>query len=180
LAVVAQRGCALHGRNEFCARALNFLSPPRQWTKRDQRKWTRPKASGEKEGAGAKGREESACEIRKVVERGARIRTGRSGYHPGGYYYYLAPVAPKWRNVWCHNVSQRAAARAFGCLFAPSMPMRTTMAKINYANKHVQRLNDHGLQSGHYRQPLACSNPKWPVEWVANWPIIPQSASTRG
>jgi hypothetical protein len=21
---------------------------------------------------------------------------------------------------------------------------------------------------------------KWPVEWVANWPIIPQSASTRG
>ena len=24
----------------------------------------------------------------------------------------------------------------------------------------------------------AYSNPKWPVEWVANWPIIPPSAST--
>ena len=26
----------------------------------------------------------------------------------------------------------------------------------------------------------AHSNPKWPVEWVANWFIIPPSASTRG
>ena len=26
----------------------------------------------------------------------------------------------------------------------------------------------------------AYSNPKWPVEWVANWSIIPPSASTRG
>ena len=26
----------------------------------------------------------------------------------------------------------------------------------------------------------AYSNPKWPVEWVANWSIIPPSASMRG
>ena len=26
----------------------------------------------------------------------------------------------------------------------------------------------------------AYSNPKWPVEWVSNWSIIPPSASTRG
>ena len=25
----------------------------------------------------------------------------------------------------------------------------------------------------------AYSNPKWPVEWVANWSMIPRSASTR-
>jgi hypothetical protein len=48
--------------------------------------------------------------------------------------------------------------------------------------EYAQRINNYGLQSGYYDRQLlrAYSNPKWRVEWVANWPIIPQSASTRG
>jgi hypothetical protein len=90
----------------------------------------------------------------------------------------MAPVAPKWRDVGCHNFSKKMTTHAFEWLFVLITPMRTTMAKKMC--EHVQRLNDYGLQSGCYRQLWAYSNPKWPVEWVANWSIIPQSASTRG
>jgi hypothetical protein len=88
------------------------------------------------------------------------------------------PVVRKWRDVGCHNFSQKLTTHAFGWLFVLIIiPMRITMAKK--LCEHVQRLNNYGLQSGYYRQLWAYSNPKWPVEWVANWPIIPQSASTR-
>jgi hypothetical protein len=66
----------------------------------------------------------------------------------------------------------------FEWLFVLFMPVRTTMAKKLF--ECVQRLNNYGLQSGHYRQLRACSDPKWPVERVANWLVIPQSASARG
>ena len=65
------------------------------------------------------------------------------------------------------------------------MVIRVIHARANNNGKktlceHVQRLNNYGLQSGHYRQSRAYSDPKWPVERVANWLVIPQSASTRG
>ena len=97
--------------------------------------------------------------------------------YPGGHC--IVPVVPKWRNVRCHSFSQKTTTHAFEWLCASIIPMRITMAKK--LCWHVQRLNNYGLQSGHYRQFWAHSNPKWPVEWVANnWSIIPQSASTRG
>ena len=96
--------------------------------------------------------------------------------YPGGYY--IVPVVPKWRNVGCHNFSQKITTHAFEWLYALITPMQITMAKK--LCEYIQRLNNYGLQSGCYRQFWAYSNPKWPVEWVANWSIIPQSASTRG
>ena len=88
------------------------------------------------------------------------------------------PAVPKWRNVGHHNFSQKITTHAFEWLCALIMPMRITMAKK--LCECIQRLNNYGLQSGCYRQLRAYSNPKWPVEWVANWSIIIQSASTRG
>ena len=88
------------------------------------------------------------------------------------------PAVPKWRNVGHHNFSQKITTHAFEWLCALIMPMRITMAKR--LCECIQRLNNYGLQSGCYRQLRAYSNPKWPVEWVANWSIIIQSASTRG
>ena len=88
------------------------------------------------------------------------------------------PAVPKWRNVGHHNFYQKITTHAFEWLHALIMPMRITMAKK--LCECIQRLNNYGLQSGCYRQLRAYSNPKWPVEWVANWSIIPQSLSMRG
>jgi hypothetical protein len=47
--------------------------------------------------------------------------------YPGGYY--IAPVVPKWRNVGCHNSSQKITTHAFEWLCVLITPMRITMAK---------------------------------------------------
>jgi hypothetical protein len=94
---------------------------------------------------------------------------------PARAWHCAVPTAPRWRNSGRHFQSKLFIYyHAVFFIHANRIQM--------HKNKTNTRQNaNNGARGGLLKSALwVYSNPKWPVEWVANWSIIPPSASTRG